>query len=104
MLDSNTYLEDRFVAQDDTDKLKLGVMPSTTFIEVDIHITLTKPIKKKIGEIFPSMKEAFRNKRRTYYAKYMTTDDYILCVYYLMLARLNLTKSNRSLLVLRVEN
>ena len=47
MLDSYTYLDDRFVAQDDTDKLKLGVMPSTTFIEVDIHITLTKPIKKK---------------------------------------------------------
>ena len=84
----------------------LGITPPTTFIKVDIHILikLTKPIKKKIGEIFPSMKEAFRNKRRTYYAKYMTTDDYILCVYHLMLAWFNLTISNRDLLALRVEN
>ena len=67
-------------------------------------IILTKPIIKKIGEIIPYMKEAFRNKRQTYHAQYMTTDDYILCAYYLMLARLNLTKSNRGLLVLRIEN
>ena len=49
------------------------------------------------------MKEAFRNKWRTFYAKLMTTDDYITSVYYLMLAWLNLTISNRGIFVLRVE-
>ena len=83
-----------------------GITNPTTFIKVDIHILikLTKPIKKKIGEIFPCMKEAFRNKRRAYYAKFMTADDYIMWAYYLMLAWLNLTISNRDIFLLRVEN
>ena len=84
----------------------LGIIPQTEFIKVDINmvIILTKPINKKIGEIFPCMKEAFRNKRQTYCAKFMTTNDYILCFYCLMLARLNLTKSNMGIFVTRVEN
>ena len=50
------------------------------------------------------MKEAFRKKRRAYYAKFMTADDYNMWAYYLMLAWLNLTISNRDIFLLRVEN
>ena len=81
----------------------LGITNPTTFIGVDIHmlIILTKPIKKKIGEIFPCMKEAFRNKRQTYHAKYITTDDHKLRIY--QLSQVNLTYLNKGLLVLRIE-
>ena len=62
---------------------------------------INETYQKKIGEIFPCMKEAFRNKRQTYHAKYITTDDHKLRIYHL--SQLNLTYLNKGLLVLRIE-